>query len=749
MNRYLALVWIYLSVLVIWLAGCQKGPSSTTATPTIAAANPSRSYLLVDEIVADPTAFVGQVVTVRGWSALEIATTLLACFPAMCECNKSWANLNLGATPNSDRHQMIAVEGFSCSGNECSLTCQPFNAHDVPAFEFTGTLQLQRNDPLELKLVNIDLSASYELRESDNLQTMTPAPLQTGTFHINTGSSYLFSTPSPEPSLVTYYRPVLNYDLIFDPQQSEDSESMNYHENLFVQLTNYDLSQQTILPETAVDWVSNETATIYTFTLRTDIPWVSYQSVSERTIQSLEETGHPRFVTAQDFAYGIRRNCDPESEPGFYAYEVVSPTIKGCAAALRTTFSPTPPELLDAIGVHALTNNMLVIELTQPTSFFPVITSLPAFSAVPRWTIEAQGENWTEADYIMTSGRFVLIEKIPHVRVILQRNPWMPIDMRGQGNIEQVLTTVVPDVEVSYELWLKNEMDVASIESNNVVNHLEQFPNETLYASESAVFFLAFRMTKPPFDNVRVRRAFSAATDREALINQVRAGLGLPMRHFTPPSLWGAPLIDEVGVGFDPEYAREQLAAAGYPNCVGLPTIDIFPGSSASGLNVVEYLQQEWSKNLDCPLNQFRLLNCSFVDSEESCQYDPVTPDEKAPHIIFQGWGAYYADTFSTLGSYLGCTQASYMHRPCTEVDEWLAAARATTDPTQRTALYRQIEEALFGPEGEFPVIPLFVRTTPYAQHRWLTTTPSWLTGAPWYDWAIDLENQTKARNEG
>lgn len=50
----------------------------------------------------------------------------------------------------------------------------------------------------------------------------------------------------------------------------------------------------------------------------------------------------------------------------------------------------------------------------------------------------------------------------------------------------------------------------------------------------------------------------------------------------------------------------------------------------------------------------------------------------------------------------------NYLGRECSEVDNLIVEAAATFDPAKRTELYSEIEEILFGPEGEFPIVPLF-----------------------------------------
>ena len=85
--------------------------------------------------------------------------------------------------------------------------------------------------------------------------------------------------------------------------------------------------------------------------------------------------------------------------------------------------------------------------------------------------------------------------------------------------------------------------------------------------------YVSYNEGKPPFDNVYVRRAFSAALDRKQMIQDAAGGLGVPMIHITLPMMTGAPPIAKIGVGFDPKYAVEQLALSPYPGCKGFPEV--------------------------------------------------------------------------------------------------------------------------------------------------------------------------------
>jgi len=123
------------------------------------------------------------------------------------------------------------------------------------------------------------------------------------------------------------------------------------------------------------------------------------------------------------------------------------------------------------------------------------------------------------------------------------------------------------------------------------------------------------------------------------------------MIHMAPPGIFGAPPIDEVGLGYDPEFAREQLATAGYPNCDGFPQVSFLGFSGQSILDWIEFVRGQWEENLGCSADLFRLEQLSFVELLEAT--DGAVPDEDAPHLWTFGWGPDYPDENNWVGDIL------------------------------------------------------------------------------------------------
>ncbi|MCP4425296.1 MAG: peptide ABC transporter substrate-binding protein [Chloroflexi bacterium] len=523
-----------------------------------------------------------------------------------------------------------------------------------------------------------------------------------------------------------------------DPQTGEDSVSINYIENLFVNLTNYDLETSKVVPEAATSWEISDDGLLYTFHIRTDIPWVKYNPITGETVQEVDEEGNPRFVAAGDFEYGIKRACDPNT--GSYYSSVVAPQIAGCNEVLTyEDLENVPQEMVDAIGVTALDDATLQIELAFPAGYFLSMTPMWTLAATPQWAIEEHDTGWQEAGTIVTSGRYALAEWVHNVRRTVVRNPLMPEDMQGSGNIEKMVVNVVPDTGTGYALWLNNEVDFSgAIPDAELQAFLEEFPDEAEQIADLVVFYIGFRMTKPPFDNVHVRRAFSAAFDRATFVETVRQGQGVPVRHFAPPGIFGAVPINEVGVGFDVEYAQAQLAEAGYPNCEGFPTVSLLGYSGQNTLNWIEFAQANWSENLGCDASLIQIEQQPFSELLTATQNS--AEDAEAPHMFTLAWGPDYADQNNWVGDVLGCEGANRVKRVCNEIDDLMAEARVSSDPAERIEMYRQVEDMFFGEEGEIPFAPIFLRIQYVARHTWLDRIPALFGGAQWYNWAIDMD---------
>ena len=104
------------------------------------------------------------------------------------------------------------------------------------------------------------------------------------------------------------------------------------------------------------------------------------------------------------------------------------------------------------------------------------------------------------------------------------------------------------------------------------------------------------QVDKASFDDVRVRKAFALAYDREELIDQVLRSGQIPAWGIVPP-MTGYDGLDEPHM--DVAAAQKLLAQAGYPGEAGYPTTVLLYNISEDHKKIAEFLRQEWENNLD------------------------------------------------------------------------------------------------------------------------------------------------------
>lgn len=554
-----------------------------------------------------------------------------------------------------------------------------------------------------------------------------------------------------EEDYVTHYTAQHGGSLIssLDPQVATDSVSITYLENLFLGLTDNNAETTEIQPELATDWSYDPETLTWTFNLRDDVPWVSWDPETNTATEL-------RKVVAGDFVTGIRRACDPNN-PSLYA-EVVGSAIAGCTEVYAMDPAEVTAEDFEMIGVAAPDDTTLEITLSGPVGYFFSMSGMWTLRAVPGEIIDEFGEEvggseWTQPGNIVTNGPFVLDEWERGVRRVLIRNPLLPEDLWGGGNVERVIDTAIDDGGTVFALFQDGQLDYSGVPSAELQNILAdpELAQQVVQQVELTVFYFGFGHDKAPFDDAAARRAFSASVNRELFVSEIRQGRGVPMMHFTPPGMFGAVAVTEVGIdgagiGYDPEFAREQIEAAGYPNCEGFPDINVVTYQGAA--EWAEFIQAEVENTLGCDPALFNIEQQEFSVLLQTTSSD--TPTEERPHLWTLGWGPDYPDANNwVFDAGIHCESSNDFMRPCDEVDELILDAQVEGDPAVRAEQYREIEEMLFGYDGLHPILPLFMRASFFQLKPWFDKPieTDGLFGGEHWDWiSIDQAMQDEAR---
>ena len=161
------------------------------------------------------------------------------------------------------------------------------------------------------------------------------------------------------------------------------------------------------------------------------------------------------------------------------------------------------------------------------------------------------------------SGPYRFSEWVTGDRIVMERNPdyWGP-----KAYFDKITYRLVPDASTRVAMIQTGEADIATTLGPEEIAQLKGNEKlELLIQPSTRVMHIGINVTKPPFDNVLVRKALNLAVDKEAIVKSVLAGFG---RVADSPAADG-----QVGYGpgvkpygFDQAQAKRLLAEAGYPN---------------------------------------------------------------------------------------------------------------------------------------------------------------------------------------
>ncbi|MFN2134271.1 MAG: ABC transporter substrate-binding protein, partial [Anaerolineae bacterium] len=419
-----------------------------------------------------------------------------------------------------------------------------------------------------------------------------------------------------------------------------------------------------LVPELAQGWQVFDEGHRYVFLLRKDVLW---------------SDGIP--VTAHDFEYTWKRVLDPSTDSPsaqlLYA-------VKGAQAAHQQQGSRAHD-----VGVRALDDWTLEVELVEPCSYLLYLLTHTAMRPVPQHVVETNGAAWTDLDTIVTSGPFkpVLWENDKYMRLV--RNP----AYRGSfgGNVAQVELYLSPDPAAGAGLYRNDSVDVLPLTGHipEVDRLRREFAEESVSVPSLRTLYLGFDVSRPPFDDLRVRRAFALAIDREQLARVAVRGLFPPATGgFVPAGMPGH--SPGIGLPYDPEQARQLFAEAGYAEGSGFPTVDALTAFTVP--LPPEHLQAQWREALGIEVGWELLDWPAFA---ERMQQD-------LPHLHLLGWFADWPDPSNFLEMSPVCAHTRWTNQGYQSL---LQKARCTMNQDERIELLRQADQIMMRDAAIVPLL--------------------------------------------
>jgi ABC-type transport system substrate-binding protein/Tol biopolymer transport system component len=437
-----------------------------------------------------------------------------------------------------------------------------------------------------------------------------------------------------------------------DPALAQDGTSHFYVNEIFSGLVRLDGDLE-VAPDIAREWDVSDDGTVYTFHLRDDVRF---------------QDGRP--LTADDFKYSIDRACDPEL--GSTTASLYLGDIVGVQEALDG-------EADGVSGVRVIDDYTLEITIDAPKTYFLAKLTYPTSFAVDRESVEEWGDEWEQ--HPNGTGPFRLALWVEEERIILVRNDEYYDQMPAIKRVTFDMTGI--------GMLMYEEGEVESVGVG--VDNVERFQDPESAQHEELVEvpgldvnYLAFNCAVAPFDEPEVRQAFALAFDRQKLIEVTFEDTVVEARGVLPPGMPGYDPEFE-GLTYDPDRARELLAASSYGGAEDLPEITILVSGYAGYISdQVEAFISQMDENLGVEI---------LVEQLEWEDFLPAIEGEHTHQMYALGWNADYADPENFLDLLFHSeSEGNHARYDNPELDALLEEARSEADHEQRMELYRQAE---------------------------------------------------------
>ena len=435
------------------------------------------------------------------------------------------------------------------------------------------------------------------------------------------------------------------------------------------------------------DKEENEDGTVtYTFHLRDDIKW-----------------SDGKDVTAGDFEYAWKRLVDPATAAD-YSY-----MIDGVVNANEIINGEKDPSEL---AVKAVDDKTFEVTLTTDLPYFEEICAFPATMPVREDIIEENGDQWTfDPSTYISNGSYKLTEWTHNSQIVMEKNENY-YDYENLGP-ETITFKLMDDANAMLSGFKSGELDY--------IQEAPQAELPSLIASGDmkivdylGTYYVCFQTQKAPFDDPKVREAFTLAVDRTYIVDKVTQSGQVEAGAYVPSGISdadGGDFREEGGDYYAPtdadyeancEKARQLLAEAGYPNGEGFPVVEYLYNTNDAHKAVAEALQNMWEQELGVTVTLNNQEWAAFLQTRKDGDFS----------IARNGWISDYNDPISFLDMWMtggGNNDAQYANP---EYDSLIKQAKTTSDATERMKLLHEAEDILVG--QDYVVDPLYFYTQKY-----------------------------------
>jgi peptide/nickel transport system substrate-binding protein len=381
------------------------------------------------------------------------------------------------------------------------------------------------------------------------------------------------------------------------------------------------------------------------------------------------------------WTFKLRQGVKWQNVPPVNGREFVAADVKYCFEAYAKegvqTFTFQEIE-----GIETPDKYTARVHLKTPNTLFPQNLAEPIAILFAREVLEQDGDLKKR---LIGTGPFILKEHTRKVRVVLQRNP--DYFDKGRPYIDEYVILSTPDAATRLAAFRTGQSDFIWVASPSEVETVRRTNPSALvqsYHNSLTPFGVALAQDRPPFNDVRVRRALAMAIDRQKQVDTVFEGHGILG--------WGVPFMyyqDKAPTAADfgpwwqykPAEARKLLAEAGHPN--GFETTLFYYEYFPQMTSQVQLVQQDLKKNLNINVKITKLDYTTYYGRYVDGKWDGMSWGFQSGHAIGLDERTY-----------------QYMHSKSTKnffrvndpvIDELTTKLRRTPDRAEQRTLAKKV----------------------------------------------------------
>lgn len=472
----------------------------------------------------------------------------------------------------------------------------------------------------------------------------------------------------------------LGYELqSIDPAINDETYGFIYINHAFEGLLTKDINGK-IVGGSSDKWEISEDKLKYTFHIREDAKW-----------------SDGKKLTADDFVYSYRRVVDPKTASPIAYLMYYIKNAKDINIGKKQ---------IDTLGVTAIDENTLTIELENPTLYFEdILASGGCYVPVREDIINKYGDDWTwNSESYIGNGAYKMTERKPDELIAfeLNTNYW---DYKNQV-AKKINFVLIADEYISLNAVRTGDVDFSI--NAPPIGEIESLIKENLMAVSDiiGVYYLDLNNKDKTLSDKRVRKALSLAIDRNYIVSNIGHGKLIAAESFVPPVVKGVEksfreessnFIIANNYSNNIIEAKKLLAEAGYPNGENFPILEV-KVSSGFYTTVLEAIQEMWKNNLNIDV---------VVRTEESKITLPFRQSGKY-QIARTSWTGDYNDPLTMLQIMTSESDVNYSGFSNERYDYLINFATTSTNEKDRMEALKEAEAILF---EEMPIIPFIYRT--------------------------------------